>query len=97
MMAITICEIRAHFQEDGTLIVETTIQPVTPKLIGEIDLRQKIVAGIATTYLDHFNEYSKDPDLDHELEFLAAVIKNAERFITDQRNPKSTENDHEII
>ena len=91
-----ILNINAYLDETGTLVITTQMSVLTPKAITELDLRQKIVKGIADAYLDHFNMYNNDPDGREELEFLWRLYQNRPSF-ADQRNPKSTENENEII
>lgn len=91
-----ILNINAYFDESGTLVITTQMSVLTPVAIKELDLRQKIVKGIADAYLDHFNMYSNDPDGQEELDFLWRLYKHRPSF-EDQRNPKSTETNHEII
>jgi hypothetical protein len=86
----------AYYDPEGTLVVNTEINPLTPKCIGELDLRQKITAGIAAAYLDHFHRYMSDAEGREELDFFWRLLKYRPSF-EDQPNPKSTENNHEII
>jgi hypothetical protein len=86
----------AHYDHDGNLVIQTEICPLTPMCIDELDLRQKINYGLAQAYLEHFKKYMSTPEGQEELDFLKRLLKYRPSF-EDQPNPKSTENNHEII
>lgn len=96
MNDLNLMTIKIDFDLDGKLEITTEMNPVCPEIIGELDLRSMIVNGIATAYLDSFNDGIKNPERQEMLKRLAQMIK-ATHFVYDPRNPKSTENDHEII
>ena len=96
MRNLEIFKCTAYYNHEGILVISTEITPLTPKCIYELDLRQKVSAGIAGAYLDHFNRYMSTEEGQEELDFLWRLMKNRPSFEI-QRNPKSTDNDNEII
>ena len=90
--------ILVEFDELGQLVVTTEMNPILPDMINEMDLRHKINRGIATAYLDCFNELNEDPERKEWIRAMAELLKASVCvYVQHNRNPKSTENDHEII
>ena len=106
MMPFSAFMIIGNYNEDGQLEISAQIHAVLPKIINEMELRHYINKTLGELYLQHFVKYN-GTDEDQELNFLAKFVNTTydewpqytinQDFLNTLRNPKSTENDHEII
>lgn len=97
MMPFDAFTITGKYNEDGQLEISAQIHSVLPKLLNEMDLRHYLNKTLGDLYLQHFVKYNGTQE-DQELNTIAEFINTTyDEFVGYLRNPKSTENDHEIL